>query len=203
LKTKTIYLLRHGQTDFNKQGMVQGRGVNAPLNETGKAQAARAVKYFSDKQIERVFCSSLVRTHETIADLGLPITKLDGFDEISWGAHEGIVADDPMRTLYWDTIHAWRDGHVHLSIGGGESPVQVLERQKEAMRHVLAAEEENILICMHGRAIRILLTWLLNYPLKYMDGFEHHNCSIYELKLSGSVFRLEKYNYTGHLQVGE
>ncbi len=182
-------------------GMVQGRGVNASLNETGRQQAAQAVQYFADKQIERVFCSALVRTHETIAGLGLPITALDGFDEISWGAHEGIVADDPMRTLYWDTIHAWRDGHVHVSIGGGESPVQVLERQKEAMQHVLAAEEQNILICMHGRAIRILLTWLLNYPLKYMDGFEHHNCSIYELKYTGASFRLEQYNQVGHLML--
>ncbi len=181
--------------------MVQGRGVNASLNDTGRQQAALAVQYFLDKQIERVFCSSLVRTHETIADLGLPITALDGFDEISWGEHEGIVTDDPMRTIYWDTIKSWREGNVHLSIGGGETPVQVVERQKEAMKYVMDSPEETIVICMHGRAIRILLTWLLNYPLKYMDGFEHHNCSIYELKYTGASFRLAQYNHIAHLKV--
>jgi len=52
---------------------------------------------------------------------------------------------------------------------------------------------------MHGRAIRIILCQLLNYPLKSMDIFEHENLCLYLLNQTGTMFSVEKYNYTGHL----
>ncbi|MEM9341389.1 MAG: histidine phosphatase family protein, partial [Bacteroidota bacterium] len=173
MKTKTIYLLRHGQTDYNKNGLVQGRGVDASLNDVGRKQATAASNHFKGLPIDRFFSSSLIRTHETLAPFGVDFTPLEGFDEISWGAFEGLETTPDDKNLYRATINGWRTGLLDAAIGGGESPRDVKARQEEAMKQVLEDESETILICMHGRAMRILLCWLLSYPLNYMDGFPH------------------------------
>ena len=72
---------------------------------------------------------------------------------------------------------------------------------KPAVDHILTKEDEKtILICMHGRAIRILLCHLLNYPLKSMDMFEHENACLYILNFTGTVFNVELYNNLDHLK---
>ena len=182
--------------------MVQGRGVNASLNETGFEQARKAGRALSNISFDHVFTSSLIRTHETISQFDLRDTPLHahtGFDEISWGDQEGAVADFEAKNLYAATVNGWRAGDLTLNIGGGESPIQVMNRQKEAIRFLMEKGGENVLICMHGRAIRVLLCWLLNYPLNYMDGFPHHNCSYYSLVHNTNHFTLRDFNRTDHL----
>ncbi|WP_462249789.1 histidine phosphatase family protein [Ekhidna sp.] len=202
MKNKTIYILRHGETDFNLKGMVQGRGVNASLNSNGIEQATKAGEYLSSINFDRVFTSELIRTKETVGQFklnGTPVSSHDGFDEISWGNQEGKVASYDAKNLYADTVNGWRRGELNLNVGGGESPLEVMERQKDAMKMVLESDSENILICMHGRAMRVLLCWILNYPLNYMDGFPHQNCSYYVIEQRAKSFYLKAFNQTDHL----
>ena len=136
--------------------MVQGRGVDASINENGKQQAKKAGERLSSIMFDQVFTSELIRTKETVGQFihnGTPITSHEGFDEISWGNQEGVVASLEARNLYAETVKEWREGNLHLNVGGGESPIEVMNRQKEAMEVVMASEGENILICMHGREI--------------------------------------------------
>lgn len=194
-------MLRHGETELNRLGMVQGRGVNAPLNEAGMAQAAKVYDHFKGK-IDRIYTSSLLRSQQTVEQFhqeAIKIISLDGFDEISWGNQEGNVATMEAKNLYSETVNGWQRGELHLNVGGGENPIQVMERQKEAMKVVFNDESDSILICMHGRALRILLCWLLNYPLNYMDGFPHRNCSFYHLKHLKSSFVVKEFNQSAHL----
>jgi probable phosphoglycerate mutase len=182
--------------------MVQGRGVNASINEAGREQAKRAGKSFSTIKFDQIFTSELIRTKETVGQFihnGTPLTSLDGFDEISWGNQEGKEASYDAKNLYADTVNGWRRGELHLNVGGGENPIQVMERQQEAMQEVMASDSQNILICMHGRAMRVLLCWTLNYPLNYMDGFPHSNCSYYVLGFRRNSFYLKGFNEVGHL----
>lgn len=199
MKNKTIYLLRHGETDFNKLGKVQGRGVDASLNETGQRQASLTCDWLKQLHLEKVYTSSLKRTAETVEPLQMPYQAFEGFDEISWGSMEGVVPTAEEKDIYWHTLRKWQEGELHHRVGGGETPIEVMHRQQEAMNHVLADSAEQVLVCMHGRAMRILLSWLLNYPLHHMEGFAHQNCSIYQLSWNGRFFRLDRYNYTGHL----
>lgn len=202
LKTKTIYVLRHGETELNKKGMVQGRGVNASLNETGRLQAQATFEALKHEPIKTIFTSSLNRSIETIElwkNGEIEVLSHDGFDEISWGNQEGKEASYEAKNLYAETVKGWQAGNLDLNVGGGESPNQVMNRQKEAMQYVFEHGKDQILICMHGRAMRVLLCWLLGYPLNYMDGFPHHNCSYYKLNQKGAVFSLEEFNQTEHL----
>lgn len=202
MKSKTIYVLRHGETDLNRKGMVQGRGVDSSLNETGMSQALKVYEALRSKDLHAIYASSLKRSQETVKPFeqeGLIVKKHSGFDEISWGNQEGKKATFDAKNLYADTVNGWRSGQLSLNVGGGESPIQVMERQKEAMRLVVSDDSENILICMHGRALRILLCWLLNYPLNYMDGFPHANCAYYRLTYVNDTFRILEFNQTDHL----
>lgn len=179
--------------------MVQGRGINASLNDSGQKQAVSVSRRLSGVSFDKFYASSLIRTHETLAPFGVDFDAMDGFDEISWGDQEGVKTSEAERAAYAKTLSKWRQGNLTLNIGGGESPIQVMERQKFAMDRVLSQDHHSILICMHGRAMRILLCWMLNYPLNYMDGFPHRNCSFYSLKQTGNSFYLNEFNETGHL----
>lgn len=204
MTTKKIYLIRHGQTDFNLKGIVQGSGVDSSLNAKGMAQARAFFEMYKHIKFDKIYTSTLKRTRESVSgfiELGIPTESLSGLNEISWGAKEGQPITPEEDQYYHWMLNQWRLGNTHERIEGGESPEDVVKRQEGALTQILAQpDEEQILICMHGRAIRILLCQLLNYPLKSMDMFEHENLCLYLLEQTGSHFTVRKYNDTLHLK---
>src|SRR5258708_29183342 len=91
LTSKKIYLVRHGQTDFNLRGIVQGSGVDSSLNDTGRAQALAFYQAYGDVPFDKVYTSRLRRTVETVRsfiDHGVLHEALGGLNEISWGTKE-------------------------------------------------------------------------------------------------------------------
>lgn len=204
MTTKKIYLIRHGQTDFNLKGIVQGSGVDSSLNAKGMTQARAFFDMYKNIAFDKIYTSTLKRTRESVMgfiELGIPTESLSGLNEISWGTKEGQPITPEEDQYYHWMLDQWRLGNTHERIEGGESPEDVMKRQVVALKHVLSQpNEEQILICMHGRAIRILLCQLLNYPLKSMDMFEHENLCLYLLEQTGSHFTVRKYNDTQHLK---
>jgi len=200
---KQLYIIRHGETQFNKEKKVQGRGVDAPLNELGFQQAAAFYAHYKNEGFDKVYVSSLQRTYQSVQsfiEMGLPYKKLAGLDEISWGNKEGLPFIPEAHSHYLATVEAWQRGELDAKIGGGESPIEVMERQKEAMGHVLSQnDEKKVLICMHGRAIRILICWMLGYPLSYMDNIPHTNLGLYLMNYSEGKASLIASNEVGHL----
>jgi broad specificity phosphatase PhoE len=203
LNTKKVYLVRHGQTDFNLKNIVQGSGVDTDLNETGRQQAEAFFEAYKHVPFDKVYTSVLKRAQQSVQrfiDLGIPHDALVGLNEISWGTKEGHRVTPQEDEYYHYMLQQWQTGHTHLRIEGGESPDDVVKRMKPAVDYILRqTDEKTILICMHGRAIRILLCYLLNYPLRSMDLFEHTNLCLYQLNYNGSTFTVEVFNDTGHL----
>jgi broad specificity phosphatase PhoE len=202
LPLKKIYLVRHGQTKFNQLGVVQGKGIDASLNETGIRQAEMFYQAYKNIAFEKVYTSSLKRSRESVLKFiidGIPHEAHAGFDEISWGDHEGADASEDRNEYFKHIIDQWNQGNTFLKIQGGESPEDVAERQTLVMEKILNSSEELILVCMHGRAIRILLCKLLSYPLSKMDHFAHANLGLYILEYSGEEFNLKLENSTNHL----
>ncbi len=203
MKTKKIYLIRHGQTEFNKKGIVQGSGIDSVLNEEGFRQAASFFNAYKHTPFNKIYTSALQRTVQSVQsfiDLGIPHEKLPGLNEIHWGNKEGQLITPEENDYYLSITKAWQEGDIERCIEGGESPIAVRERQKNALQHILAkTDEDKILICMHGRAMRILLCHLLHYDLRCMDTFEHHNLGLYLLTYTGSLFTVDLYNDLSHL----
>ena len=205
LKSKTIFLIRHGETDYNRRGVVQGSGVDADLNDMGRAQAAAFFQAYQHVPFAKIYISNLKRTLQTVnafIELGLPYERYDGLNEISWGTMEGKVPNNFDNEYYRDLIERWSAGETSLTTDGGESPEQVRDRQKVVIDLILARpEEEPILIAMHGRAMRILLCWIMNLPLAQMDQFEHSNLCLYKLHYDYTTqsFSIELNNDSTHL----
>jgi probable phosphoglycerate mutase len=201
---KRIYLIRHGETDYNRMGWVQGSGIDADLNAFGRLQAKRFYEYFGNMPFSRVYTSALKRTHQSVADFinnGIPHTILTGLNEISWGFNEGKPITSDSNRVFHSTVRRWNAGETNLKLPGGESPEEVLKRMTPAINAILTAEgEEQILICMHGRAMRILLCHLFKKSLQEMDRFHHTNLCLYVLGYDGENFYLELENYTEHLK---
>ena len=204
LVTKKIYLIRHGQTDFNKAGIVQGSGVDSHLNDVGRSQAVAFFDAYNSIMLDKVYTSSLIRTQETVDSFikkGIPHESLGGLNEINWGNKEGQKMSIQDDKRYFEMLERWREGETNLRIECGESPDDVLSRITPTWDYIMnKTGEENILICAHGRVMRVLLCHILNYPLHSMDLFEHRNLSLYELNYSGSMFWVEKFNNVDHLR---
>ena len=198
LTNRKIFIVRHGQTDYNLRNVVQGSGIDADLNLTGEKQAEAFFEANKHITFDRVFYSGLKRTKQTVSrflDLGLPSEGLPDLNEVSWGKYEGVPMDHQENEYYLNMIRLWREGDLDHAIDGGESPNMAGARLRKGIERVLAQEGETILVCMHGRAIRILLCILLNYDLRYMDLFQHQNLCSYRLTQLGNWnFRLDGYS---------
>jgi len=205
LQQKTIYLIRHGETDYNRRGVVQGSGIDADLNEMGRAQAAAFFQAYQHVPFDKIYTSALKRTVQTVEPflgLGIPHQALPGLNEISWGVMEGRVPGHAEDEYHSRLIAAWTSGNTAQTTDGGESPDQVEARQREAIAEILSRpDEETILVAMHGRAMRVLLCWITNQPLAHMDHFEHSNVCLYKLNYAydAQAFSIESANDTAHL----
>lgn len=201
---KELYIIRHGETELNKQGIVQGRGINSDLNDTGRAQAEAFYAKYKDIPFDRVYTSELKRTHQTVKgfiDAGLPWTQLPGLDELAWGTWEGQPNDEHAIAAFKSIMEKWQSGDYDARFEGGESPADVLARQQEALEIIRNAENERtVLICMHGRAMRLFLCLLTGRPLSEMTEFPHQNTTLYKVEMTGDQYLITEFNNTDHLK---
>lgn len=204
---KTFYFIRHGQTDLNLKGIVQGRGVDSPLNENGFRQAQAFFDTYKEISFDKVYTSTLLRTKQTISSFvesGIPTEELVGLDEISWGIYEGKEQDEHILSGFEQVVSSWRNNDLDLAIEEGESPNELVKRQKEAIDYMLAQPDEQlILVCMHGRALRIMLCHLTDVPVCQMDDFPHTNTALYVLDYENDKFNVVDYYNTKHLEIFE
>lgn len=200
---KTIYIIRHGQTDLNFRGVVQGKGMNTDLNDLGRSQAEAFYQYYKSVSFDHIYTSTLKRTHQTVRkfiDMNIPWTQLSGLDEIGWGIYEGVESSEAVKVAFSDMLGSWVSGQLTQKFENGESPEDVKIRQLEAFEHILENDRaKNILVCMHGRAMRILLCVLLDKPLSDMEQFPHSNTTLYKLEYDGTKFSIIEFNNTDHL----
>ena len=200
---KTIYIIRHAETDLNRRGVVQGRGMNTDINAHGQLQADAFYQAYKDVPFDRVFTSTLKRTHQTVKkfiEKGIPWTQYPGLDEMAWGIYEGMEHSEDVKIAYDNMMNSWSSGDLHLKFEKGESPLEVKERQLEVLEKLIAVnEDKTILICMHGRAMRLFLCLLTERPLYQMESFPHTNTTLYKVRFDGEKFQILEFNNTDHL----
>lgn len=200
---KTIYIIRHGETDLNKLGIVQGRGMDSSLNETGIEQAEAFYQSYKNIAFDKIYTSTLKRTHQTVKkfiDANIPWVQYPGLDELGWGIHEGQESTEELTSHFHTLINQWKAGELNHKFERGESPLEVKERQLIVLEHLIEENsDQNILICMHGRAMRLFLCLLTNRPLAEMDNFPHSNTTLYKIGYDGKEFHILDFNNTNHL----
>ncbi|OKS86230.1 histidine phosphatase family protein [Mucilaginibacter polytrichastri] len=201
---KTLYIVRHGQTDLNKQGIVQGRGMDTDLNDEGRKQAQQFFNAYGYINFDKIYISTLKRTQQSIQgfiDKGIPYEKLEGLDELAWGIHEGQASTPETKAAFMQLMRDWTKGNLDVKFEGGESPNEVKARQEVALSHIMShPEEKTVLVCMHGRAMRLLLCLLTEQPLTKMESFPHQNLVLYKVTYNGEKFEIADFNNAVHLK---
>lgn len=200
---KQIFVIRHGETDNNKAHIIQGRGLDASINEFGRLQAKAIADALKEYDIQRIICSGLKRTHETAEPLAsqyqLDIEKYPELDEINFGILEGQSFKE-IKDQVMEVHDEWRGGNVDYAPENGESPRAAFARANGKAEEVLEqASEDTIAFVVHGRLIRILLSVWLGYGLKNMHKVEHQNGAINHLTWNKGEFKAVELNSVDHL----
>ncbi|MCL2699882.1 MAG: histidine phosphatase family protein [Defluviitaleaceae bacterium] len=202
-----IYLVRHGQTLWNKIQRWQGHS-DTELDEVGIAQAANLAKRLSNCGITAVHASPLKRARKT-ADaicgaLDLEPFFHDDLMEISFGHWEGLKLDE-IRQRYPEQLRLW-EADPYADPGNGiENYSQLYERAIGALRRICLGHKDNetIAIVTHGAWIRAIILHILNIPLDKRLGFSLDNAGITLLhyNMKKDRFTLETLNehwFLGH-----
>jgi broad specificity phosphatase PhoE len=201
---KTLYIIRHGQTDLNKRGIIQGSGIDSDLNARGIKQAAAFYETYHNIPFDKVYISNLKRTQQTVQkfiDQGIPYEKLPGLNELAWGIYEGKTTTTETKAAFLKIMRDWLEGKLDEKFEGGQSPNELQEKQKEALQVIMShPEESNVLICMHGRAMRLFLCLLTGLDLTHMDEFPHQNVILYKVTYDGNQFKIAEFNNADHLK---
>lgn len=149
LTRRAFWFLRHGETDWNKQNLAQGR-TDVPLNETGLLQAAAAAERLRGRGIRTIVASPLSRARVTAEAasrvVGRPVQLDPDLQEVAFGDHEG----QPMLAQWFNDWVAER-----YTPPGAESFAALRERAVGAANRALAREAP-VLLVAHGALFRAL-----------------------------------------------
>lgn len=201
--TTRLFLVRHGETESNRRGLALGR-ADVPMNDLGKAQAARLAEALRSEPIAAVYTSPLSRTRETarlIADaLGLDVQIDDSLVEMDVGELDGLEFAD-VRERYPGFIETWlsQDGPDH-PMPGGESLREVRDRAwRFVERSAKAHGTETVCAVTHNFVILTMLASALGIDLGSFRRLRHAVAAISLLEWDGKVWRVAKMNDTCHL----
>ncbi len=158
---KNFYFFRHGETEYNRLQLRQGRGINIGLNPKGREQAAALAHSLEDKGIEVIFSSPLIRALETAnavsAHLQIPVEIADGLTEGHFGEAEGL-AHETVRQRWPGILAAWYlPEQMDQGFPGGESKRDIQRRMLQTMEVLLADPRQTIAVSSHSSALRLLL----------------------------------------------
>ena len=146
-----IYLLRHGQTDWNKAGRMQGQ-TDIPLNQTGIEAAYRAVDFVLQKKITSIYSSDLLRAKQTAEIINSYLNVSLNFDErlreIAYGDIEGKLKEE-ITTKMWVLFNEMPEKIK------AESFERIYDRVKSFFSEL--DPKENVMIVTHAGFIRMAL----------------------------------------------
>lgn len=210
MQQTTFYFVRHGETEYNRLGIMQGRGVNMGLNETGRLQAQVLAERFVNVPLDAIYTSPLRRASETAEAVAryhpnVPLFRLADLEEMAWGELEGAEPTPQTRQALEAMYQQWEQGQYDVFAPGGESIYDVQRRAVRAMEEISRAHEgETVLIVAHGRFLRVLLATLLDtYGLDRMHEIHHANTAVYQLTYRAGTYTSEVLNCTAHLDAQE
>ena len=169
---ETLYLARHGETEWNVRGVFQGT-TDIPLNRRGRQQAMElGVRLFGlETGITRVYTSRLKRARETgsiVAEcLGVPCDVMDGLHEVGLGEWEGISYRD-ARSRDPELFERWENEKRHTRPPKGETYDEAIQRLIPAISSLAHRESGNTLVITHSACIHTILAELNGTPLETM-----------------------------------
>lgn len=205
MKTE-IYLVRHGQTEWNLQKRYQGSG-DSPLTELGIKQAKALSKKLNGIHFDAICCSPAGRAHTTAqiinADRNLEIAIINDFQEINVGKWEGCLYEK-MKNDNPELYHGFWESPDLFILAYGETFSDVAERVHTAFLKII---EENtgkrILIVSHAVTLKSLLNKINGVPLNRFWENKLYQTSLSIIEANNNEFTIVKYGDFSHLELLE
>ena len=194
-----LYIVRHGETDWNRIHRVQGR-TDIPLNDYGRHLARETAEGMKDVRIDLGYTSPLLRAKETaqilLGDRDVPLYEDSRIEELSFGSYEGMrtggeekdAQSEAFQRFFTDTAH-------YIPPQDGETVPQLYERTGDFLAEICAREElqdKSILVSTHGAAMTALLNRIrgnLSVSEFWRDEVPP-NCSVTEVEVRAGKPRI-------------
>jgi broad specificity phosphatase PhoE len=198
-----IYLVRHGQTAWNKEEIFRGR-TDVPLDETGLKEAALAAEYFRGMEIEAIYSSPLSRAWQTAEKigwvLGLETNPLPGINDMSFGEWEGRSLRD-VEKKDAERYRIWKEAPHRLRIPGGETLDEVRLRATAALEEVIRSHAGNTVVLVSHRVVnKVLICAILGLDNSHFWQIGQDTTAINLIQHRNDGFVLSLMNESCHLK---
>ena len=208
-----LLLVRHGETDWNKQSRFQGiRDI--PLNDNGRSQGRKAAKFLQDIPIDFAVSSSMLRPKETAEIIleqhpGVELQTISELIEICHGLWEGMLETE-IQAEYAELLQQWKDKPETVQMPEGENLQQVWDRgvaawNKIAEKYSNTDTPQTGLVVAHDAINKVILCYLLGLKPDNFWNIKQGNCAVsvidYPQGASGKPV-LQAINITTHLSEG-
>ena len=199
-----IFLIRHGETDWNRIRRFQGR-TDVPLNRKGEEQARALAMALRYENLTAIYSSPLVRSMETARLIrayhpSVPLFIEKGLVEMDLGEFDGMEAQE-WAAQYPDFRKAWQDKPASVTMPGGESLPEVQLRAIDTLGRVtqLNPPESTLLLCSHNFVILTILCYALEIPLDRLRELKQETAALNIVYIQGKKLRAEVVNERSHL----
>lgn len=195
-----VYLMRHGETDWNKDRRLQGQSDIA-LNQYGIELAEKTAEGLKNVRFDAVYSSPLQRALITakivVGDRKVAIHKDDRLMEIHFGPSEGECFDAAKQNPEHPLYSFFCQPESYQPVDGAESFAQARERTESFLQQQIIPLEgkcENVLVVAHGALNRCILNEIAGIPDKDFWAIPLANCAVSILSLENGVFRIIEEN---------
>ena len=166
----TLILVRHGETDWNAAGRLQGH-TDRPLNDYGRTQAKRLADQLAGDGIAAIYASDLSRARETAEilgeRLGLPVVVDPDLREKNWGTWEGLTSDERLQVEF-----------------EGETTEEHRERVLRSVRRIAERHPgQRIVVVTHGGSLRRIQAAVSGVAQPVVD-----NCGVWAVTHEDGTF---------------
>lgn len=175
---REILVIRHGETDWNAQGRLQGT-LDTPLNQRGHRQAEAAAQALRTLGVQTIFASPMLRARKTAeiisGALGVPVVFREALREKHFGTLQGLSPEE-LEARYGSALWAMRTA-LDLAPPGGETNRQVIQRLQPVIEEIKALDQR-VLLVTHGALSRVIYRMLTHADDEAFGRFRMDNCEI-------------------------
>jgi len=204
----TVLIIRHGETDHNKHGIMQGH-LDVALNKKGREQARKLSQWLAPRfRLDHIYSSPLARAHTTADSVAegqsCPLTTLDDLQEINIGLWQGLTSEQAQEKSP-DIFNQLKLDPLNTRRPGGESYWDLSQRTTQCLSSIVAKHPQGtICLVTHGGCVRTLLAHALSLPpitFSFVSGLVVDNTGLSILKYQWVTQRWQTHtiNSTAHL----
>jgi len=201
----TLYLTRHGQTEWNLAKKMQGH-MDSLLTQSGVQQAKWLGERLSSVSFDAIYCSSSPRAITTAGMISgnrsIEIVKLDSLKEINMGLWEGQHIEQITQDFPIPFDQFFNEPHLYQPTGQGESYSELIERVLPAIQDILTKHKgQQVLIVTHRITLKAIMSYFMNKQLHEIGIMpDIHPTALCKVTIHNDALNVDLYGDTAHYQ---